>query len=106
MAPIVAEQKREGGVSLSEEDRARMARLYEGVTGRVEEMALIVARTLGKPSQGHTEVVYRRRKISFDIKRGQGSEREAMATEETEVIHFEGCGWGCYDHGQGICYPC
>jgi hypothetical protein len=102
---FVAEQKREGGVPLSEEDRARMARLYEEVSGRLEEMALIVARTLGKTSEGYTEVAFKRRKRLSDT-RGQGSERRAQAEEQTEVIHFDGCGWGCYDHGQGICYPC
>ncbi len=33
-------------VPLSPEDRARMARLYEEIEGRLHEMALIAARTL------------------------------------------------------------
>jgi hypothetical protein len=37
-------------VPLSEEDHRRMARLYEEVDSRIQEMTLIMARTLGRDS--------------------------------------------------------
>lgn len=93
------EQKRD--IPLSAEDRARMARLYEEVTGRVEEMALIVARTLGEDSQDHLEIAFVRRFVALSAQQAAASRFKGV-----EVIHFAGCGWGCYNHDAGTCSAC
>jgi hypothetical protein len=48
-------------VQLSEDDRARMARLYEETTVRLTEMAMIVARNLGLDPDKHAPVFERAR---------------------------------------------
>ena len=87
------------GVELSVEDRQRMRRLTEEVRGRLEEMALITARTLGVPLT-------------------PGSVRKFVpvpaATDQAHVVHVEIIDnpdgtHGCYtefDDGSAICEPC
>ena len=87
------------GVELSVEDRQRMRRLTEEVRGRLEEMALITARTLGVPLS-------------------PGSVRKfvpvAAAADQAHVVHVEIIDnpdgtYGCYtefDDGSAICEPC
>ena len=85
---------------LSEDDRQRMARLYEEVQGRLKEMSLIISRTLGMQLSDSTRVMLRPR---------EGEEADAPGNH-VEVHctlmpdgHFE-C--GCYDYDAGTCGPC
>ena len=85
---------------LSEDDRQRMARLYEEVQGRLKEMSLIISRTLGMQLSDSTRVMLRPR---------EGKEADAPG-DHVEVHctqmpdgHFE-C--GCYDYDAGTCGPC
>ena len=91
-------ESRPGAKPLSPEDRARMSRLREEIAGRLEEMGLIVARTLGREEKGHSGLAFLR------MKTASGGAKTGF--EGTEVIHFPNCQWGCYDHDKGICYPC
>lgn len=86
-------------VELTAEDRQRMRRLSEEVRGRLEEMALITARTLG-------------------IRLTDDSVRKFVpveqAADEAHVVHVEIIDnpdgtHGCYtefDDGTAICEPC
>jgi len=87
-------------VELPAEDRARMARLYEEVRGRLAEMALITSRVLGLEEK-EGKIVY------APVLRNQA--RAAHITfDESEAIEIvctpSGC--GCYDHHAGTCEPC
>jgi len=79
-------------ITLPSEDRHRMSRLYEEVRTRLEEMAMITARTL-KTGTGRTST------IQFcPLPPGTENEFEAV-----ELIHTEN-GCGCYDYHQGECF--
>src|SRR4051812_41892863 len=87
---------KEDQVILPAEDRNRMSRLYEEVRVRLEEMAMITARTL-KINAG------RGSEVSFcPIARGAqtefGTEFEAIKLVRTS----RGC--GCYDYRDGTCF--
>jgi hypothetical protein len=80
-----------------------MARLHEEVSGRLEEMALVVSRTLGKEFHAPLEHVVVRFVMSpsvGDEHTRTGKERDAM------VFHFMPCNFGCYDYGAGVCRVC
>ena len=83
-----------GPVKLSPEDRARMARLYEETYGRLQEMALIVARNLGMDTKGIVP--------TFRI----GSGNDTLDFEGTEIVCSEDGVCGCYDHDTQVCEPC
>ena len=91
----------EGAVELSEEDKVRMARLYEEVSGRVTEMALIVGRTLGRDTEDAIEIAFAR-----TLKERNGGTTPAPPDPSGRMIHFSNCEWGCYDYVTGECYPC
>ncbi len=87
--------------ALVQEDRIRMARLYEEVDGRLEEMALITARTLGLNTSD---------RISAFERLGQAS--QAVSSDERPIV-FQGVkiictssGCGCYDYDTGECFAC
>ncbi|QEL16450.1 hypothetical protein [Limnoglobus roseus] len=84
-----------GRTPLGPEDRARMARLYEEVKGRLEEMALIVSRTLHLPDSGDALAVFHPR----PVKPG-----ERMPVDIEIICHGNVC--GCYDYRDGTCGPC
>jgi hypothetical protein len=69
-----------------------MARLYEEVRIRLEEMAMITARNLKLKSGWDTEVYF----VPFTPDTGAGF-------EAVELIHTR-IGCGCYDYRQGECF--
>jgi hypothetical protein len=79
-------------VILSSEDRIRMTRLYEEVLTRLEEMAMITARTL-------------------KIHAGPGSTIKFNPIPEAADVDFASVeivclpdGFGCYDYREGACF--
>jgi hypothetical protein len=89
---------------LSVEDASRMARLYEEVTGRLEEMALIVARNLGLETRDQMQSMF--------VPAGQPSHQHGT-TPNVEDVVFRGVrivcsptGCGCYDYDGGVCREC
>jgi hypothetical protein len=79
-------------VILPSEDRNRMSRLYEEVRIRLEEMAMITARTL-------------------KINAGRGSEVKFCPIPSADEIEFEAVelvraprGRAGYDYRQGVCF--
>jgi hypothetical protein len=79
-------------VMLSAEDRNRMSRLYEEVRIRLEEMAMITARTLKMNAGRASEVRF----CSF----GLVTEIEFEAVELIRASR----GSGYYDYREGACY--
>lgn len=87
---------------LSDEENARMARLYEEVSGRLEEMALITARVL------HLD----RDKLKVSFEREEQT-KEVILDAHTNVVKLKGVriicgpdGCGCWDYDAGLCYSC
>jgi hypothetical protein len=79
-------------ITLPYEDRNRMTRLYEEVVARLEEMAMITARTLRiNPAAGFS--------VRFSPL-SEGVDEEFTAAEIVSTL--QGC--GCYDYRQGACY--
>jgi hypothetical protein len=74
-------------VLLDAEDRRRMTRLYEEVLTRIEEMAMITARTLRTPPAGAGDVLFR----PF----GSGHAVEVLRGSAAS---------GCYDYLRGSCF--
>ena len=79
-------------VILPAEDRNRMARLYEEVRIRLEEMSMITARTLRINSGGGRQVKF--------CPLASGADVEVEAVELFRAPH----GHGCYDYRQGACF--
>jgi hypothetical protein len=79
-------------VVLSCEDRNRMSRLYEEVRIRLEEMAMITARTLRMKAARSSSVTF------CPFPTGAGMEVEAVELIRTQL------GRGCYDYRQGTCF--
>jgi hypothetical protein len=71
---------RPGGVPLGEKDRRRMARLYEEVDSRIKEMALIIARTLGRDS---SQVVATSAKLQLPPQGKKARGQVVASTSET-----------------------
>src|SRR5262245_19964143 len=88
-APMLIAQKT---VILPAEDRCRMSRLYEEVRVRLEEMAMITARTLKLHSGPRSEVRF------CPLPSGADVEFEAIEL----VYSSQRC--GCYDYRQGSCF--
>jgi hypothetical protein len=89
----------DGAVRLSDEDRIRMEKLYEEVSGRVMEMSLIVGRALGRDTKEAQEIAFSR-----SLKGENGGTK--APDPPFRVIHFANCEWGCYDYITGVCEPC
>jgi hypothetical protein len=79
-------------ILLSAEDRHRMTRLYEEVLTRLDEMAMITARTLGMCAPVESEVLF------SPVFPG-----EIEAFRSVELIRWPQ-GSGCYDYRQGSCF--
>ena len=79
-------------VILPSEDRNRMSRLYEEARIRLEEMAMITARTL-KLNAGRSS------EVKFCLSASGGE----VEVETVELIRTSR-GWGCYDYRQGACF--
>jgi hypothetical protein len=98
----MANHKKSAPVHLSAEDRARMTRLFEEVSGRLEEMALITARNLGLGSSDLQPTFKPPESVS---KTASGVQAELRLLGTTIVCSAsDGC--GCYDNDAGICYVC
>lgn len=71
-----------------------MTRLYEEVQTRLEEMAMIISRTLKIQADRNAQVMFSPRAL-------------AAGAESTPVeIIRTPCGGGCYDYDQGACIQC
>ena len=79
-------------VSLDAEDRHRMARLYEEVLVRLEEMALITARNLGLNSGSGCEIRF--------SPVGAAVNGEGSAVELVRDVFAS----ACYDYTRGVCF--
>jgi hypothetical protein len=79
-------------IILPSEDRIRMTRLYEEVLTRVEEMALITARTLRLDAGA-----------GFTVKFNPVSESEDGGFVPVEIVRAPQ-GHGCYDYREGACF--
>jgi hypothetical protein len=78
-------------VLLHADDRQRMARLYEEVLTRLEEMAMITARNLRLEPRAAIEVRFRPLGVADGEARAVELLRDAFAS-------------GCYDYSRGICF--
>ncbi len=87
------------------EDRERMQRLSEEVRGRLQEMALITARTLGIDLDSDTVVKF----VPLKVDRASLGQEPGLGEEPGQTIEIvcgpAGC--GCYVDPPGICeFPC
>ena len=89
-SPVAAAKRQ---TILPSEDRIRMTRLYEEVVTRLEEMAMITARTL-KLNAGAGST------IRFNPVSPQSRVLELAAVE----IVCTDAGSGCYDYSEGACF--
>lgn len=96
----MANHKKPVPVHLSAEDRARMTRLYEEVSGRLEEMALITARNLGLGSSDLQPTFKPPESVS---QTASGSQAELKGIT---IVCSASDGCGCYDNDNGICWQC
>jgi hypothetical protein len=96
------EQKKSEAVHLSSEDSVRMRRLYEEVVGRLEEMSLIIARTLGKSPRDRARIVFNYQLTSSEHVRPP---RE-LRLKGTELIVYDDGSCACHDYDEEMCYPC
>jgi hypothetical protein len=88
-------------VKLSSGDRHRMTKLFEEVSGRLEEMSLIVGRNLGLDLKSKTL------KFSPAAQPARKSGRAARAVEFKGItIACTPTGCGCYDNDEGFCFVC
>lgn len=79
-------------VLLHAEDRQRMARLYEEVLVRLEEMAMITARNLGLNSASACEVRF--------SPVGAAVNGDGAAVEIVRDVFAS----ACYDYARGVCF--
>jgi hypothetical protein len=79
-------------IILPAEDRNRMSRLYEEVWIRLEEMAMITARTLKLNASRGSDVKF------CPLAAGAEVRREAVELFRTTRGH------GCYDYREGACF--
>jgi hypothetical protein len=79
-------------IVLSSEDRNRMTRLYEEVLTRLEEMAMITARTLKMDAGAGAEVLFE-----------PLASEEALEFKAVEIVRTPQVS-GCYDYGAGACF--
>jgi hypothetical protein len=80
---------------LKGEDRERMGRLFEEITGKVQEMSSIMNRLHGTPVHWS----------NFTISSSGASEADGPYVL-TVVCNEETGECGCYDHEAGTCGPC
>lgn len=82
-------------VKLADDDKHRMARLYEEIEGRLEEMALIASRTVGLAIGKDAVTQFQR----------EATEGEGPGGVDIEIVCTpEGC--ICYDYREGTCSVC
>jgi len=90
------------GIRLSPQDRVRMARLYEEVDGRLQEMAVIFARTVGrrpKPLRAVTLRLPPSRTRVGTATRATATAAETGGPGELGMTLFDG---GYYDWYKGV----
>jgi hypothetical protein len=96
----------ETSVPLNPEDRARMARLYEEIEGRLHEMALIAARTLALDTSA-IESRSLGRVLGRAAQQGPASTSDRpLEFQGLEIVCTPDGVCGCYDHDAGTCSPC
>ncbi|MDN7671326.1 hypothetical protein QZM22_02015 [Burkholderia oklahomensis] len=94
-----------GTVRLSDEDRARMEKLYEEVSGRLREMALITARNLRLSTTKKMDVLFFPPNTAHKSGSKPVEAAKPIVFEGTEII-CSSSGCGCYDFDAGVCYVC
>lgn len=100
------------GVALSAEDRARMTRLREEVEGRLKEMALIGARTLGIELPADAQPVFdpSHHDERFAGRGGETADDDVVLGPDEAVgiliVVTTDRGRICYADPPGICIPC
>jgi hypothetical protein len=107
--------KRSEEAPLVAEDRLRMARLSEEVIGRLEEMSLIIARTLGREPQllKQVRLVLPAEGRGSDDRSSPGSGDRLTGSTSSQgritaqmVWPAPGTSFGCYEDPPGICFVC
>lgn len=92
------------GVPLQDDDRARMARLYEEVRARLAEMALIATRVVGEANPVVARLV-----AEHGSQLPMPPHHGAEPQRKMEVTCY-GSGGGrmcmCYDYDSNTCYVC
>jgi hypothetical protein len=101
-------QEKKATTPLSAEDRTRAIRLQEEIVGRLEELSLITARTLGQSASAPASFTFTR---VFNGSSNRPNEAELavarQAAEDYILIKIcDGSTCGCYEDPPGICYPC
>jgi len=89
-------------IKLSTNDRQRMTRLFEEVSGHLEEMSLIVGRNL-RLALDSSKVVKFSPLTPPATKRGRAP---AVIRLKGATIVCTPTGCGCYDNDTGICFRC
>ncbi len=97
------QKKREPLALLKGQDRERMGRLFEEITGRAQEMSAIMNRLHGTPVQWSSFRILSSSGTGAGAGAGGGSEGPGIITV---VCNEETGECGCYDHEAGTCGPC
>jgi hypothetical protein len=97
--PESAQEKLKSLEPLKGDDRQRMGRLFEEITGKVQEMSAIMNRLHGTP------VRWSSFRISSSAGADTGADTEGPGII-TVVCNEETGECGCYDHEAGTCGPC
>jgi hypothetical protein len=89
-------------IALNEEERARMAKLYEQVSASLKEMALITARVLQLDPSKHAPTFERR---------SPGDRQMTDMSIEPDIFirvvsNFDGSSTGCYSYAKGLIMLC
>ncbi len=93
-------------VPLAPDDRARMARLYEEIEGRLHEMALIAGRTLDMDlTEVESASLGRLAERSFSSVLPDPVEEKQKPFNPIRIVCTP-TGCGCYDYNIGVCQPC
>lgn len=85
-------------IRLNDEDAARMRRLYEEISGRLEEMALVASRVLNRHLDGKT--------VRTLHPREHGNQKRDLQMQGIEFVYGPDGSCGVYDYDAGTCYPC
>jgi hypothetical protein len=99
---MTEQNRKEKNFPLSSEDKARMARLFEEVESRLQEMGRIAARTANLDAAAKYQVKFLPRQQESNPDSGGGSGPGGVDIEI--ICDQHGC--ICYDYREGICIPC
>ena len=102
-------------IEIPAEDKARLARLYEEVRGRVQEITLIISRLTANDQRDKQEssAEVLTFVLTDNIKALQPEHLVQAATSHSDDDPGDLCictedrnGCGCYNYTKGICHPC